>query len=147
MSDDVFELRIEFHQRGAQCAVERVHRAVAFGHRLRPPVPDADFHRRLTNGFPVIAAHGDMISLRVEQRFAMFERLADEQCQRTFGGFEFVALVLQFLDAIQDRLQFRRVVCELEAEFLRLHHDVAAAREVADEDVARVADERGSMCS
>ncbi len=39
-------------------------------------------------------------------------------------------------------LQFRRVVRELEAEFLRLHHNVAAAGEIADEHGARVADER-----
>ena len=41
----------------------------------------------------------------------------------------------------EDGLQLRRVVRELEAEFLRLHHDVAAAGEVADQHVARVADD------
>ena len=31
----------------------------------------------------------------------MFERLADEQRERAFGGLVFVALVFQFLDAIR----------------------------------------------
>ena len=63
----------------------------------------------------------------------------DEQRERTFRRLKLVARVLQFLDARENGLQLRRVVVHLEAEFLRLHHDVAAAREIADEHAACVA--------
>ena len=36
--------------------------------------------------------------------------------------------------------QFRRVVVELEAQFLRFHHDVAAAGQIADQHAAGIAD-------
>jgi hypothetical protein len=50
--------------------------------------------------------------------------------------------VLERLDARQHVAQLRRVVRDLEAELARLHHDVAAAGEVAHEHVTRVADGR-----
>ena len=60
----LLELRKEFHQRRAQRAVERVHRAVAFGHRVR------DLARRRAPctvasqiGFLAVAAHGDVIGV------------------------------------------------------------------------------------
>ena len=41
---------------------------------------------------------------------------------------------------VEDWLQLRRVVRELEAQFLRLRRDVAAAGQVADQHAAGIAD-------
>jgi hypothetical protein len=48
--------------------------------------------------------------------------------------------MLQGLDARQDFPQLRRVIGKFDAQFPRLHHDVAAPGQIADEHVARVAD-------
>ena len=83
-----------------------------------------------------------MISVHRERQFAILQRLADEQRHGTFGSFVFVAFVFQLLDAIENRLQLRRVVREFETQFLRLDDDVAAAGKIANENVALIADER-----
>ena len=70
----------------------------------------------------------------------MVEHLADQHRQRTAGRLEFIALVFQRLDARQDFPQFRRVLGQVDAQFARLDHDVAAPGQIADEHVARVAD-------
>ena len=83
-----------------------------------------------------------MIRVHRERQFAFLQRLADEQRHRAFGGLVFVAFVFKLFDAVKNRLQLRRVVRELEAQFLRLDDDVAAPGEIADENVSFVADER-----
>ena len=77
--------------------------------------------------------------IRIDMKGVLWPTLANQQRQRPVGCLKFIALMLQFLDAIQNRLQLRRVAREFETKFLRLHHNVAAARQVADEDGARIA--------
>src|SRR5947208_9545878 len=79
-----------------------------------------------------------MIALDFERRFLMLENLANDQCQRAFSGLELIALMLQLFDARQNFLQFRRIALELETELMCLHHDVAAAGEIADKHTSRV---------
>src|SRR5436189_5680276 len=79
-----------------------------------------------------------MIALDFERRFLMLENLANDQCQRAFSGLELIALMLQLFDARQNFLQFRRIALELETDLMCLHHDVAAAGEIADKHTSRV---------
>jgi len=58
-----------------------------------------------------------------------------------FRRLVFVARVFALFDDLQDRLQLRRVVVQFEAERLRLEHDIAAAGEIADQDVTLIPDQ------
>ena len=42
--------------------------------------------------------------VHVKSRFAVFERPADKQRERTFRGFVFVSLVFKLFDAVQNGL-------------------------------------------
>ena len=77
----------------------------------------------------------------------MAEDFANQHRQRAACGFKFVALMFQPFDLGQNFAQFGRVIGKLDAQFPRLHHDVAAPGQIADEHVARIADAAGSMCS
>ena len=92
--------RIERHQRRPQRGVERVDRAVAFGH---PVCATRSPTRTLTVASQIevvaVAAHRHVIGIDDERRRRLrVSDPADEQRQRTVGGFELVALVLEFLD-------------------------------------------------
>ena len=68
------------------------------------------------------------------------ERLADEQLEGAFGGFEFVAFVFEILDRREDAGDFVRAFLEIESEFLRFHEDVALAGQIGDDGDALVSD-------
>ena len=129
-------MRKELHQRAPQGGVERVHRAVPFRDRVCDLAPHAHFDRRFHDRLQTVAPHGNVIGHDGERRLPVLQQFADQKGERTFRGFEFVALMLQFFDAGENRLQLRRVVGDFETEFLRLEHDVALAGEVADENGA-----------
>ena len=109
---------------------------------MRRRLTDPHLDRRLANGIASLTPHGDMISFHDKRRFLMFEDFADEQGERAFGSFIFIALMLEHLDAVEHFSEFGRLIGDVEAQLAGLHHDVAAAGEVADEDMTRVADQR-----
>ena len=69
------------------------------------------------------------------------QRLADQQLEGALGGFEFVALVLHLLDALEQLAARVFVQAVGEAVLLQLVEDVAAAGEIADQDALAVADQ------
>jgi hypothetical protein len=77
----------------------------------------------------------------------------DEQRQRSVRGLELVPFVLERFDALEHRVELRRIGGDVEPELARLHDDVAPAGELADQHLAAVADERriaarrGTICS
>ena len=74
-----------------------------------------------------------------KRQLLRMQRLAEQDRQRTARRLKFVPFVLQFFQARQQFLQLRRVLAQLDAQLLRLHHDVAPPRQVADQHRARVA--------
>ena len=83
---------------------------------------------------------GDAPGLEREQRLVVAGLLAQQQLERAVGGLELVAVVLERLHPLEHP-RGRRVV-ELEAGALGLVGDGALARQLGDEQVAVVADER-----
>src|ERR1035437_4547906 len=83
----------------------------------------------------------DFVAFDIEEVQAGAEGFADQQLEGAFGGFEFVALVLQLLDAFEEFAAGVFLEAAGEAVLLELIDDVAAAGEVADEDALAVADE------
>ena len=83
---------------------------------------------------------GHAPGLQAEQRLVLAGLLAQQQLERAVGGLELVAVVLERLHPLE-HARGRRVV-ELEARALGLVGDGAAARQLGDEQVAAVADER-----
>ena len=67
---------------------------------------------------------------------------AEQHGQRTARGLKFVTFVLQFFQVRKHLLQLRRVLAQFDAQFLRLHDDVAPASQVADQDAPPVAHQR-----
>ena len=63
------------------------------------------------------------------------QRLADQQLERAFGGFELVALILHLLDALQQLAARVVVQAVCQAVLLQLVEDVAASRK--DRSAAR----------
>src|SRR5207249_9142344 len=61
-----------------------------------------------------LAPHGNVIGHDGERRLPVLQKFADQEGERAFRGFEFVALMLQFFDAGENRLQLRRVVGDFE---------------------------------
>ena len=86
-----------------------------------------------------IPVHGNVKCLQMKCRLDPAKRLANQQSQRSFRALVIVAEMLLFLDLGQDAFQLRRVVVDANAHFLRLHHDVAAAGQVAHKNAALVA--------
>ena len=88
-----------------------------------------------------------MVAIHREGQFLVLQLAADEQRQRTFCSLEFVALVLQFLDASEDGLQLRRIVvsrkpssCAFITMLLRPARSLTSTRR-------RLPTSAGSMCS
>ena len=75
------------------------------------------------------------------------QRLAHQQLEGAFGGFQFVALVLHLLDALE-QLAARVVVQALgQAVLLQLVEHVAAAGKIAHQHALAVAHASGVTCS
>ena len=68
------------------------------------------------------------------------ERFADQQFESAFGGFQLVALILQFFDALQQFALGVGVELSPRPCCLQFVEDVAAAGEIAQEDALAVAD-------
>src|SRR5213592_2693754 len=83
-----------------------------------------------------------MVRVDDERRRRRRQRAAEEQRERAVRRLELVALMLQLFDAGEYVAELRRVARHLESELPRLHDDVAPPGQVADEDMAAVADER-----
>ena len=75
------------------------------------------------------------------------KRLANQQLEGTFGGFQLVALMLQILDALEQLSASFGVEAFGEAVLLQLIEHVAAARKIAEQDTLPVADVSGFTCS
>ncbi len=86
-------------------------------------------------------ARGDFVAHHVEEVHAGVQGFADQQLEGAFGGFEFVALVLHLLDALEQFAAGVLVEAVGEAVLLELVEDVAAAGEVAQQHALAVADE------
>ena len=140
---DGLQIRIESHQRGTERSIERVDRAVSLGNRVGPFAADMNLDRRFTDRRLSFRAHRHVVRVDVKRRRLLFERPPDQQRQRPVGRLELVALVLERLDALEHLAELGRVLRHVEPELPRLHDDVAAAGELADQDLAAVADERG----
>ncbi len=89
------------------------------------------------------AAVGGVVLEQFPHGAMMLEDLADEQREGGFGGLEFVALVLEVLDPLEDFVDLGRSLFEVESERGGLCEDVALAGHVRDDDVLAVADLRG----
>ena len=126
----------------AQRVVERVHRAVALGgaHVALAVAPDLD------RGLGLDLAVGALLDqhppgLQAEQRLVALRLLAHQQLEGAVGGLELEALVLELLDALDDPLGELARRWRVRAA-ARLLDDRALARELGDEHVAAVADDR-----
>ena len=86
-------------------------------------------------------AGGDFVAFHFEEMHAGMERLAHQQLEGAFGGFQFVAFVFHLLDALQQLAAGVFVEAVGQAVLLELVEDVAAAGEVAHQDALAVADE------
>ena len=123
-------------ERGAQRAVERVHRTVAFGGRDHPLAAAEHLHRRFgrdggtglvgerRDPGAVVGDHAER--LHVEPVGLPTGRAPHEQLERAVGDLEVVALVLESLELLDDLGELRTV--ELETELLRLEHERRLAR-------------------
>ena len=85
-------------------------------------------------------ARGDVVAHHFEEIQAGMQGLADQQLEGAFGGFEFVALMLQLLDALEQLAARFGVQAFGQAVLLELVEHVAAPGEIAQQDALAVAD-------
>ena len=131
------QVRVGGVQGLAQGAVEGVDRAVALSHGVLPCAVDAQFHRGLGHGRPVVVLlDGHGVVVEVEERLGEAGQPPHKQGERRLGRLEVVPQVLQALDLFQHLLLERLVGCERRAGQFR--EDRAAARKFADQDPPRV---------
>ena len=98
---DVAQVRVALADRGAQRAVERVHRAVALGDADVALPVDPDLDRRLGLDAAVLALLRDHApGLKPEQRLVVAALAPDQQVERAVGGLELEAAVLELLHAL-----------------------------------------------
>ena len=81
-----------------------------------------------------------MVFEQFKERPVVLEHFADQEIQRTVGGFEFIAQRLAAFDFRQNLCHLRRTLFELDPERFGLEQDVALAGKLRDQDVLRVAD-------
>src|SRR6185369_15557033 len=102
---------------------------------------DAELHGRLGEhavAAPLLRDDDDVEDL--ERRDVPGLKTTREQLERALGRLELIALVLELLDACDERALVARAV---DAQLARAHAHVAAARELRDDDVPAVADALG----
>src|SRR4051812_22760581 len=100
---DVAQVRVDLGDRGAQGGVERVHRAVALGGADVALAVDPNLDRRLGLDLsvrPLLDDHAPR--LKREQRLVRAALAPHQQLERSVGGLEVVAAVLELLDALDD---------------------------------------------
>ena len=73
-------------------------------------------------------------------RVLVLQDFADQQGQRAFRRLKFKAFVLQVFDPGKNGFEFGRIIGQGKAQFLSLHHDVAAAGQIADQHPPAVPD-------
>ena len=126
-----------------QRGVERVDRAVALGGGDEALAAVEDLDRRLGLDAAVGALLGDDAeALEREERLVDAGLALHHQLERAVGDLEVVALVLELLQAAEDRRHPGLVVGEVHAQLARLGEDRAAARELGDQHPALVAHRR-----
>ena len=86
---------------------------------------------------------GGLVAHHFEELQAGAQRLADQQFESSFGGFEFIALKLHLLDAIQQIAAGGIVQPVFQAMLLQFVKHAAAARKIAQQDALAVADDVG----
>src|SRR3954470_1863137 len=139
---DVGEVRIRLGDRRSQRGVERVDRAVALRGLDVALALDPDLDRGLGLDPAVLALLGhDPPRLELEERLVLAGLAPDQQVEGAVGGLELEAAVLEVLDALDDPAGGG--VVELDAGLLRAREHGAAARELGDQHLARVADRGG----
>ena len=139
---DLGQVRMELGDRLAQRTVERVDRPLALGGAdVAPPVhPDLD--RRLRLHLAVIALLGDHPeALEPEERLVGAHLASQQQLEGGVGRLVLVAEVLALLQPLDGAL--RGVGVEVDSGALGAADDGARARQLGDQDVAAVADQRG----
>src|SRR5205807_1193872 len=99
---DVRQPGVEFEQRLAECAVQRMDRAVPFGHSQALLSVDYDLESRLRDWLFVFAAplYDAAKASQVEKRARAAERAHEQQFERTFRALVTVSIVL----AVRNRL-------------------------------------------
>ncbi len=146
---DVVDLGIMVFECFAEGAVKGVDRSVAVGSGVAFAAFDleldgggAGFESAVVFVRPDAVEHAAVFE-KLEERLVAVELLPDEQLEASFGGFEFVAFVFEFLDLGEELFGFGAALGERVTEFLGFHEDVTLAAEFGDEDVLPVADELG----
>ena len=147
LTSSMSQVRVDLADRGAQRAVERVDRAVALGGAHVALAVDPDLDRRLGLDLAVGALLDDHApGLQAEQRLVLAGLLAQQQLERAVGGLEVVAAVLELLDAL-DHARAAPASSSSMPAVGGLLGDRRRARQLADEQVALVADRSPGRCA
>ena len=89
---------------------------------------------------PPTQARGDVVVHHFEDTPAGMQRLANQQLEGAFGGFQFVALMLQILDALQQLTARFGIQTFGQAMLLQFVQHIAAAGQIAQQNALPVAD-------
>ena len=109
---------------------------------------DAVLHaQRNRGGGAAHHARGHVVADDFEQVQTGMQRLPHQQFKRALGGFEFVALILQVLDALQQMAAAFVVEHARQAGFIEFVDHAAAAGKVAQQNALAVADGWRAKCA
>src|ERR1019366_7038042 len=104
---------------------------------------DVQADGRLGPDLAAVALHDDPVALDLEELLAVAEHPRDQELEGRVGGLVLVPAELALLELLDQALELRALLVELDPELPGLHGEAAPASHVGDEHPRPVAHDSG----